>query len=365
HKSSTPGSAPQLLTNVISCTVRCSAVMDRSNCFEILVTVPLKKNVIFSTDTNAERFEWIRRIRSNIDLLIDAHVKRTKASAKQNAAPSKINDPAIRQILDQPGNNECADCSLPGPEWVCMSRGVFLCSTCGSIHRRLSGQAIISLSRGRWSPEKLRGLQALPGNLLSNELYEKHIPSDVPKPLPTSSNSEKTRFIQLKYTNAADERVERALSIRRDRPRLTDCDLGGTFTFSDSNGSSDASSPSSSLSSSGGGTIVIGSHQARLNSRKQEGLLYKRSAGGNKEFHGVLRTTKLDLYTGADRKKRNSSIPLNLARVLKEPSVDSLTFKIVCPTREYVFSVKAPSELENWISGLSKAIEQLKSHSLR
>lgn len=366
-----------LFTPVISCMIRAVSVMDRQNCFEILQTKPQKKNVFISVSSNSERFEWIRAVRLNIERVIDQHIR--SLARETNAIQQRTNakrmmvqlDPAIEQVLEVSGNDTCADCTAPEVEWVCLSRGVFLCATCGSIHRRLSGQAIISLTRGRWSAEKIRQLQGLPGNALANELYEKHLPSDVQKPSATSSNTEKTKFIQLKYTKAADSRVEQALVTRQSS-------LSGTLSFPPSLMSSDHLSPPSDSSSSSSAPhspkgprlttadkAALDTHLHRRASRHQEGWLLKRtSKGGTKQFYATLRRRHLALFGDEHRKKKEGSISLVLTQVFREPDDEGPAFKLITTQREHVFIVKSVAELESWLTLISKNIENLKTTSV-
>jgi hypothetical protein len=37
--------------------------------------------------------------------------------------------------LDSAGNDQCADCSQPNPEWASYNLGIFLCTRCAACHR--------------------------------------------------------------------------------------------------------------------------------------------------------------------------------------------------------------------------------------
>ena len=43
-----------------------------------------------------------------------------------------------RDVLRRvPGNDECADCCAPNPEWASLNLGILLCIECSGVHRRL------------------------------------------------------------------------------------------------------------------------------------------------------------------------------------------------------------------------------------
>ncbi|KAK2571858.1 Arf-GAP with dual PH domain-containing protein 1 [Acropora cervicornis] len=64
---------------------------------------------------------------------------------------------AILELMKTPGNNTCADCGAPNPEWTSASMGLFICIRCSGIHRNLTPQVSIvkSLKLDAWTDEKL------------------------------------------------------------------------------------------------------------------------------------------------------------------------------------------------------------------
>ena len=46
----------------------------------------------------------------------------------------------IFKIRSLPGNDKCADCSAPDPEWLSVNLGILICIHCSGRHRELSVQ---------------------------------------------------------------------------------------------------------------------------------------------------------------------------------------------------------------------------------
>ena len=46
----------------------------------------------------------------------------------------------IARIRSLPGNDKCADCGSPDPEWLSVNLGILICIKCSGRHRELSVQ---------------------------------------------------------------------------------------------------------------------------------------------------------------------------------------------------------------------------------
>lgn len=74
-------------------------------------------------------------------------------------------------------NRRCADCDAPGPEWVSVTIGIFICSSCASIHRLLGPKIsrVKALNRDQWEEAEILNLKEV-GNTVAKSIYEKHVP---------------------------------------------------------------------------------------------------------------------------------------------------------------------------------------------
>ncbi|GAB2214064.1 hypothetical protein Droror1_Dr00018398 [Drosera rotundifolia] len=122
------------------------------------------------------------------------------------------------------GNNKCADCSAPEPDWASLNLGLLICIECSGVHRNLgvhiSKVRSLTLDVKVWEPSVLSLFQSL-GNNFANSIWEELLQSkgafhvDLPatssfksdrcqqifvsKPGPGDSISIKEKFIHAKY----------------------------------------------------------------------------------------------------------------------------------------------------------------------
>ena len=104
-----------------------------------------------------------------------------------------------QETLSQPGNDCCADCGHPAPDWASLNLGILICIQCSGIHRNLGSHVsrVRSLSLDSWSDTQLEVMRRL-GNSLANSVWEHNLDTRT-KPRPLSTRGEKEKFIRTKY----------------------------------------------------------------------------------------------------------------------------------------------------------------------
>ncbi|XP_032932299.1 arf-GAP with dual PH domain-containing protein 2 isoform X2 [Catharus ustulatus] len=74
------------------------------------------------------------------------------------------------------GNDRCADCGEPGPEWASCKLGIFICLTCSGIHRNLPEISRVKSLRLDFWESSLIEFMRNHGNLWAKAKYEAKVP---------------------------------------------------------------------------------------------------------------------------------------------------------------------------------------------
>ncbi|GER39248.1 Arf-GAP with GTPase [Striga asiatica] len=151
------------------------------------------------------------------------HLDRHLRNSQQQRGGPKIEKPidVLRKVC---GNERCADCGAPEPDWASLNLGVLVCIECSGVHRNLgvhiSKVRSLTLDVKVWEPSVINLFQSL-GNTFANSVWEELLQSkgifqvdlgpsslyrtnkqQMPyfsKPSPSDSISSKEKFIHAKY----------------------------------------------------------------------------------------------------------------------------------------------------------------------
>lgn len=84
---------------------------------------------------------------------------------------------APQEILERPGNRECADCKAFKPSWASWNLGILICETCSGIHRNLGVHItkVKSTKLDKWKQDQVGPCKNI-GNEISNAYYEHSVP---------------------------------------------------------------------------------------------------------------------------------------------------------------------------------------------
>eukprot|EP01112_Ceratiomyxa_fruticulosa_P016271 TRINITY_DN488_c0_g1_i1.p1 TRINITY_DN488_c0_g1~~TRINITY_DN488_c0_g1_i1.p1 ORF type:complete len:698 (+),score=153.64 TRINITY_DN488_c0_g1_i1:155-2248(+) len=106
----------------------------------------------------------------------------------------------LKRVLEMEGNNLCADCNSPNPEWGSINIGVFVCIQCSGVHRSLGTHVskIRSTELDLWDSEQILFMESN-GNTESNKCWEYSVPQDWPKPTESSDDFWRETWIRAKY----------------------------------------------------------------------------------------------------------------------------------------------------------------------
>eukprot|EP01133_Synstelium_polycarpum_P017173 gene17173-20457_t len=180
--------------------------------FEILH--PRKKlPIVLQSESEEERDRWVEAIQEAISNSLNSQPleksssisgasllgKPLSSSSVSNINQDEVNQQVMRILQRVAGNNVCADCSSPDPDWASINLGIIICKVCSGVHRSLGTHIskVRSLTLDKWSPENILYMKEI-GNAKFNILYE-HQLSDATKPSDKSDRMTKEAYIRAKY----------------------------------------------------------------------------------------------------------------------------------------------------------------------
>ncbi|XP_019427243.1 PREDICTED: ADP-ribosylation factor GTPase-activating protein AGD3-like isoform X2 [Lupinus angustifolius] len=142
--------------------------------------------------------------------LATAHMERPSRSLPQQRSCTK-SEKTIDMLRRVSGNDKCADCGAPEPDWASLNLGVLVCIECSGVHRNLgvhiSKVRSLTLDVKVWEPSVISLFQSL-GNTFTNSIWEELLQSrsafqiglvSTGKPCQSDSPSVKEKFIHAKY----------------------------------------------------------------------------------------------------------------------------------------------------------------------
>ncbi|CAL8069056.1 unnamed protein product [Calicophoron daubneyi] len=126
-----------------------------------------------------------------------------RPGGKRHSEQAPITAQVTQKIRSIAGNDCCADCGAPDPDWASLNLGTLVCIGCSGVHRQLGTHVsrIRSLHLDEWSQESIAVMCAI-GNTLANSVWEAAVPLNVrnrKKPEPASPREDKENWIRAKY----------------------------------------------------------------------------------------------------------------------------------------------------------------------
>ncbi|XP_006647559.1 ADP-ribosylation factor GTPase-activating protein AGD2-like isoform X1 [Oryza brachyantha] len=200
-------------------------------CFRIISPV---KAYTLQAETGADQKDWIEKITGVIASLLNLPFPRQVSygnlEAENHGSGSSVDslsleetksseghDDIFNHLRNIPGNDSCAECRSPDPDWASLNLGILICIECSGAHRNLgvhiSKVRSLRLDVKVWEPVIMDLFHEL-GNDYTNSIWEAMLPKEdegidesndailfIEKPKPTDAFSIKERYIQSKYVD--------------------------------------------------------------------------------------------------------------------------------------------------------------------
>ncbi|ELT98958.1 hypothetical protein CAPTEDRAFT_219196 [Capitella teleta] len=164
-----------------------------SDGYEFVIVSLDNKQWHFEAQSIDEREDWVLAIEQQILCSLQMN-ESNKSKNRSNTDPGSAQ--AIRLTK---GNNICADCDAPNPDWASLNLGAVVCIECSGIHRNLGTHLsrVRSLDLDDWPGELVQVMTCI-GNHVANSIWECNTKGR-PKPTPSSPRDDKERYIRAKY----------------------------------------------------------------------------------------------------------------------------------------------------------------------
>ncbi|CAL9238018.1 unnamed protein product [Arabidopsis halleri] len=213
-------------------------------CFRIISP---QKTYTLQAENGADRMDWVNKITAAITTRLNSHFLQQSPARYldknyTSSGPATDNftlnqkqdynqrlnmgDDVLTILRGIPGNNACAECNEPDPDWASLNLGVLMCIECSGVHRNLgvhiSKVRSLTLDVKVWEPTILDLFRNL-GNAYCNSVWEEllHLEDDgengptdtlasIPKPSSEDSFTLKEKYIHGKY-------LEKALVVKDER----------------------------------------------------------------------------------------------------------------------------------------------------
>lgn len=124
-----------------------------------------------------------------------------KMAFEESIADALGDNTILDQVMGNPSNRVCADCSAEDPHWASINIGIVLCKKCAGIHRNfehsISRVKSLRMDTKIWTPSLIEMMKAI-GNGNANDFWQHELPPDKRINTDTSA-AQRMALIENKY----------------------------------------------------------------------------------------------------------------------------------------------------------------------
>ncbi|XP_018510678.2 ADP-ribosylation factor GTPase-activating protein AGD2 [Brassica rapa] len=119
-------------------------------CFRIISP---QMTYTLQAENGADRMDWVNKITAAIATRLNSHFLQQSPINYASSGPAgdeltldqkqdynqrvNMGDDVFTTLRGIPGNDECAECNAPDPDWASLNLGVLMCIECSGVHRNL------------------------------------------------------------------------------------------------------------------------------------------------------------------------------------------------------------------------------------
>jgi Arf-GAP/coiled-coil/ANK repeat/PH domain-containing protein len=178
--------------NLVLCNVK-PLQGESSHPYVFEVRSHMDEHMQFAATDELEMSQWINVIQTNIATQLGQNIPTSPSGTPSSSDQYHI-------ITSVKGNDKCADCRAPDPEWISFMQGITICIECCGVHRSFGSHIskVRSMKLDALEPEMILLMTSI-GNFKANtKVFEFSMPEGQ-RIAPNADRANREAFLKAKY----------------------------------------------------------------------------------------------------------------------------------------------------------------------